>query len=349
MTDKFDVWLDEKLPSFTLLSVQISSVIQNLLQQEKIEYFSVEHRTKDLFGIQEKIKRKKYKDPIKMLTDIAGVRIILYFEKDVEKVCGIIRSIFNVDEKNSSDSFARLSIDRMGYRSTHYVCDVGEQRSFMMEYKSFKGLKFEIQVRTILQHAWANLTHDRNYKLGIKLPEHIQRKINLYSGMLEIADLGFSEIVDNIDDYVSSLSDKSQEQLDGMYIDTLNLPPYIKMLCESNGLILDDYFEGSPADLSILIEELEHLGVKKLNEINEVMPDDFIENYKAFHEMYAIEMNIAGFLRELMLVVDYRKLSSFPRLNWGGDRDTTEEGLALKALLESYVSSAEYDEICSIF
>lgn len=349
MTEKFNAWLDEKLPSFALLSVHISSVIQNLLQQEKIEYFAVEHRTKNYAGVLEKVKRKKYKDPVSMLTDIAGIRVILFFEKDVDKVCEIIRGTFNVDADNSSDNFSRLSIDRIGYRSTHYVCDVGEQRSIMMEYKSFRGLKFEVQVRTILQHAWANLTHERNYKLGIKLPEHIQRKINLYSGMLEIADIGFSEIVSNIEEYVSSLSRKSQEQLYEMDIDTLNLPSYIKKICESKGLYLIDYFESSPANLSVIIDELEHLGIKKINEINEKMPPDFIENYKIFSKNASDGINIAGFLRDFMLVVDYRKLSSFPQLNWGIESNSPEEGIALRVFLENYITPSEYEEICSSF
>ena len=82
----------------------------------------------------------------------------------------MITGSFNIDEKNSLDKKILLASDQIGYRSVHFVCDLGAQRSGLPEFKDLGGLKFEIQVRTVLQHAWAELAHDRNYKFSGTLP-----------------------------------------------------------------------------------------------------------------------------------------------------------------------------------
>lgn len=116
----------------------------------------------------------------------------------------------------------------------HYVCDIGEKRNTLKEYEYISGLNCEIQVRTMLQHAWAELTHDRNYKLGANLPLQIQRKINLYSGMLEIADEGFSEIVNAIEEYKESIRDNDLEELSSQEINSINLSKFVQEITQKN-------------------------------------------------------------------------------------------------------------------
>lgn len=96
----------------------------------------------------------------------------------------------------------------------------------------------EIQVRTVLQHAWAELTHNRNYKLGANLPLQIQRKINLYSGMLEIADEGFSEIVNAIEEYKESIRDNGLDELSSQEINSINLSKFVQAISKKIGLDL---------------------------------------------------------------------------------------------------------------
>lgn len=312
MDTNFDTWLSNKLPSFKLLSQQISSVMENLLQQNNIQYLNIENRTKNLSGIQEKVKRKGYKDPIEKMTDISGIRIVLFLDEDVEKVSNIIRDTFNIDLSNSSNNLQRLSTDRIGYRSTHFVCDVGTARSEMTEYSSFNGLKFEIQVRTILQHAWASLTHDRNYKLGHVLPENIQRKINLYSGMLEIADLGFSEIVREITNYQIEVNSKKSDDLADKTIDSINLPNYIRRLCEDNDYDYDDELIHD-FDYSDIVDELRLYDVVSLRDINKLIPDLYFETAKK----HGVSTTIPGVIRDFMIITDYNKLAEYEGRSWG--------------------------------
>ncbi|HDZ1320210.1 TPA: GTP pyrophosphokinase, partial [Klebsiella pneumoniae] len=278
MSTDFEEWIAEKLPYFKLMSSQLASVIENVLKQNNIDYFSVESRTKDRNGITEKIKRKNYKDPKTQLTDISGIRIILYIEDDVMKVCNIIKDTFQVDSENSLDNMQRLSTDRIGYRSTHFVCDVGNVRSEMKEYSSFSGLKFEIQIRTILQHSWASLTHDRNYKVANSLPQDIQRKINLYSGMLEVVDIGFSEVINDINKYKDSLTEKDVTEYIDNTIDSINLVEFINKITSQHAYILHPVH--LPFDNEELIKELHHYNIFNLNQLQEIIPSDFFDNLK---------------------------------------------------------------------
>ncbi|GKX50623.1 GTP pyrophosphokinase [Budvicia aquatica] len=306
-----DAWLDNNLSKFELLGKHVAFIIETLLQQNNIDYLSVGYRTKSKQGVLEKIERKEYKNPIEDLTDISGIRIILYFETDIDKVCNIISSTFNIDKKNSMDNSNRLSTDKVGYRSVHYVCDIGEGRKELSEYEFISNLKCEIQVRTVLQHAWAELTHDRNYKLGAKLPDHIQRKINLYSGMLEIADLGFAEIINEINQYSDSLSHKGLQEFTAQAIDSINLLAYVNEICKQKGLILKPNDTWDSSITSELINELEHMGIKSLDEIGEIIPENYVEisNNQTSNNIY-------GFIRDMMLIKDYKLLYSIPKLNW---------------------------------
>lgn len=83
------------------------------------------------------------------------MRIITYFSEDVDKIASIIQSEFEVDEHNSVDKRIKLDPVRFGYLSLHYVVKLNSTRVRLSEYIIFKDLKVEIQIRSILQHAWA--------------------------------------------------------------------------------------------------------------------------------------------------------------------------------------------------
>lgn len=312
-------WVDENLPKFELLGKHIAFIIENLLQQNQVEYLSVSYRTKTKEGILEKIGRKKYKNPTEELTDISGVRIILYLESDIAKVSDVIKSTFNIDVKNSMDNEGRLSSDKVGYRSVHYVCDIGEKRNALKEYEYISGLNCEIQVRTMLQHAWAELTHDRNYKLGANLPLQIQRKINLYSGMLEIADEGFSEIVNAIEEYKESIRDNDLEELSSQEINSINLSKFVQEISKKIGLDLFPVKDWGGSTTRDIIEELEFTGLDNFKLIADSIPDNYVEVCKS----YFPENNIYGFLRDIMLINNFEGLSRKKPLNWAlvGDED----------------------------
>jgi len=129
------------------------------------------------------------------ITDLAGVRIIAYFPSDVDKIVPLIEKEFKVDPKHSVDK--RLSSDPaiFGYASIHFVVEFRPEMLKLPEYALFDKMKCEIQVRTILQHAWAEIEHDIVYKSPGEIPfRRVRRRFACLAGLLEIADREFESL-----------------------------------------------------------------------------------------------------------------------------------------------------------
>lgn len=154
----------------------VKSIIEEVIKKEGLGNYVqvITAREKDVKGLAKKLLNKKFKDNPKNLTylesknirkfsdikDLAGVRVILYFKGDAlnilrlalqEEFCYLPR-----DEKKHKD------VD--GQESIHSLIEFNKDRLKLSEYARFKGLKCEIQLVTILQHAWSELEHDVVYK-----------------------------------------------------------------------------------------------------------------------------------------------------------------------------------------
>jgi len=327
---KYEAWVDETLPKQARLTDAVISIIENLLKTNEIEYLTVSGRTKTKESVLEKISRKSYKDPAKQLTDLSGVRVVAYFESDINKISDLITNAFSVDVANSLNQDEKLSVDQIGYRSVHFVCDIGQTRAALPEFISLSNLKFEIQLRTVLQHAWAELAHDRNYKFSGKLPPEIERNLFLYAGMLEIADKGFSEISQKIDSYIKKVhSDTAQGKLD-YDLDSITLPQFIENWFEVNALELEPVEHKT--DIKELIRELNSVGIIKASELNNIIPD----NYAQVCREPKYLSNIWGHTRNWLIIHDWRLLLENNNINWV---------LVGNELVESFFDEAEYEEI----
>ena len=118
------------------------------------------------------------------------MRVITFYLDDVDKVASAIERLFEVDWEDSVDKRKLLDLDSFGYLSLHYIC-----RTPGLPYR------FEVQMRTILQHAWSTLDHDTGYKSGVEIPRYYIRNINQLAGMLELVDEQFSRIRTDLTDY----------------------------------------------------------------------------------------------------------------------------------------------------
>lgn len=323
---EFEKWLDVCLPKFQRVSDSIPSIVKSLLDENNIEYLSVTSRTKTLDSISEKVKRKTYRDPKNQLTDISGIRIILFIESDIDRVEEIIYRSFRVDKKNSSGREERLSSNEVGYRSSHIVCDIGPQRAKLPEFQGLEWLKFEFQIRTVLQHAWAELAHDRSYKFQGKLPDGIQRRLYLYAGLLEIADKGFSEIALDIEEYEKRISEKYEKGNLDVEINTLSLEKFVSERARDNSFLVFD----NPAREAIgeLIVELNRFGIKTIDDLNKIIPKKFSE----VADEVGYKTNIFGFIRDLMIINDFEKLYHVVKPSWGMPEITIEEEKLFKRL-----------------
>ncbi|MBL0328253.1 MAG: (p)ppGpp synthetase [Bacteroidetes bacterium] len=202
---------------------RVINLIVDLLKEKKLNYHQITGRTKDFESLSKKIDRKngKYND-LHEITDLVGIRIITYLESDVDLIAEILEKEFNVDLKNSSDKRI-LKADQFGYKSLHYVVSLSDKRAALSEYISYKEIKCEIQIRSILQHAWAEIEHDLGYKGESSIPIDYIRSFNRLAALLETADIEFDRLKREISEYEKEMPKLIKEQPEQVSIDQTSL------------------------------------------------------------------------------------------------------------------------------
>jgi predicted RNase H-like nuclease len=161
--------------------------VQALLDDAGINYLSVTGRTKSVASFAEKATRSEggvplYADPLTEITDQIGVRVIAYVKGDVEAVAHLLDDQVEVQDDRDM-GLETANAGRFGYASRHLLI-------------TLSGRTVQVQVRTVLQHAWAEFEHDIRYK-GSVPPEHARefdRRFTLAAGLLELADTEFATI-----------------------------------------------------------------------------------------------------------------------------------------------------------
>ena len=194
-------WYQNQRHNYSKLRAEVEVILREALNENEIIFHRIESRVKTAESFREKASRNKYHDPINEITDLTGIRIITLFEKEIHQISDILKNLFKIDYSRSEDKADLLDADKMGYKSIHYIAELSQEKISETELESFAGLKFEIQIRSILQHAWAEIEHDRNYKFKGELPKHLQRRFYALAGMLEIADREFNTLAEEVEKF----------------------------------------------------------------------------------------------------------------------------------------------------
>lgn len=203
-TEHFILQRDERAPAIEALGRRVADLLRRTLVSSEIVVHSVTHRVKDPDSLRRKLTtRVRRYETLDSVTDLLGLRIITYFPDDVDRVAQIVEDTFDTDRENSIDRRATLEPDRFGYLSLHYVVALTSKQAALPEYRAHAGFKFEIQIRSILQHAWAEIEHDLGYKSRITIPEPLRRRFFRLAGLLEGADSEFVTLRDEVARYTT--------------------------------------------------------------------------------------------------------------------------------------------------
>lgn len=236
---------------YTDYAGRLETLVENLIRASGFTFHSVSSRVKSRESLERKLgKAGASYERLSDITDLVGIRIITYLSEDVDKIGALVRREFTVDDVNSIDKRAALEADKFGYLSLHYVVVLGPSRAALTEYEAFAGLKAEIQIRSILQHAWAEIEHDLGYKSTIEIPREVRRHFARLAGLLELADDEFSRIKKRIDEYRSAVGSAIQ-----------SAPSDVEL----NGPSLEEFLRSSP-----LVRELDEAIVSEFNKVVDV-------------------------------------------------------------------------------
>lgn len=163
-----------------------------LLREKDIHVHMVAGRIKARQSLEEKIRRNAGRyGSLADITDLCGIRVITYYADEIDAVAACIRGAFAVDEENCVDKRKLLQADSFGYLSLHLILEI--------PYAHAHGgfcCKVEVQIRSVLQHAWAAVEHALAYKQEAAENYAQRRAFSRLAGMLELADLEFLKIRD---------------------------------------------------------------------------------------------------------------------------------------------------------
>ena len=284
---------------------KIEVLVSELIKEKDIPIQAVSSRTKSIESLSNKVSRKDKYASIDEITDLSGVRICCYFSSQVEEVAKLIKANFSVNKDLSVDKGRAVDPDRFGYVSLHYIAKLSEKRVDLLEYSKYKDLFCEIQIRTILQHAWAEIEHDLGYKSEIGIPNPIRRQFSRLSGLLELADEQFDNIKTKLESYGREVKKKTYSKPEEIGIDQITVEYYI---------------DSSPTvrDIEKDIERTTNLRLKK----EKVETEELIEICKYFHidtidkldsSLVEERHNIVSASKELLEVFGVREEESIER------------------------------------
>lgn len=252
---------------------------------------AIETRIKTEESLAGKLERKGMKyGSITDLTDIVGARVITFYTDEVDKVAAFADRVFAVDWENSVDKRKMHELNSFGYNSLHIICRIPKTLYFDPEHPEINELRFELQMRTALQHVWATLDHDTGYKSGVEIPREYLRNISRLAGILELIDEQFSQIRSGINDYrrkVQNLvSDGHFENiaLDGdTFRSYLKLKPFDKLVRKIAALNQAEIHETSAVPY---LPAMLAMGFKTLADV-----DNLVKNYSdAAYELAAYQI-----------------------------------------------------------
>lgn len=303
-------------------------ILTQALAQRTITIHSIEARAKSIVSFASKARTPsadnenapKYANPIDEITDLAGVRVITFFTRTLDEVDELVKREFDVVER--SDKADLLEVDRLGYQSIHYLVRLKDSRTELPEYAPHKGRVAEVQVRTILQHAWAEIQHDVQYKAVHTLPVGLGRRFAALAGLLELADREFQAIEDDRRRFVA----ESTKAIESGHFDDIDITP------ESLKSYLDRRFgldlRYGPQSYQLLASTVHHLGFRTISQIDECM-SPFNDNYIEWVSRYLRgrrQGQIQRFEDLLKIALGYNYLARHPLreefdFNWRATRD----------------------------
>lgn len=182
----------------------LEDIIPTLLSASGIEVANISFRIKNEDSLRKKIQFKRKYQQLSDVTDLIGCRVVTLFEPDMERVLSVLTREFELVELVDKRKKSLEGYIDFGYNSIHVILQFSDARCQLVEYQRYRGLKFEVQIRTALQHAWGEIEHGLGYKSNFEIPLSIRRKLTRIAATLELIDEEFEVIRQEVAQYNQS-------------------------------------------------------------------------------------------------------------------------------------------------
>ncbi|MCQ9344407.1 GTP pyrophosphokinase [Corynebacterium phoceense] len=257
-------------------ATEFSEAIEDVLDDAGVVYDRVATRVKGWPSLKKKAKKRDadgaptYPDPWNDIHDLVGARVTVFNSTVIPQAIDILGRSFTVLRSVDKAAETRIS-GSFGYGSHHLVLQVNDSLEELAEYE---GFTFEVQIRTVLQHAWAEFEHDIRYKQGPKPPTpQVDRLFTLAAGLIELADQKFDDI--------AALMEVGPAPQDSVEINAETLPGVLAVL-------LGDAFPRSRSEhIRFLAELLEANNIDTLAKLEALLNErDIIRVREAMRYRY---------------------------------------------------------------
>lgn len=186
-----DVWIQNHTRDQQFTSL-LETRIRRIIRASGI-WGRIQSRTKEV----DSLLRNHLKNPQltyeKLWEDVSGVRIVVRFHEQVQEGVGLLRQQFLVRREKE----IVLPPEEVGYQGYHCIVALRSDDPDIERYGRCVG---EVQIRTLSQDLWSEMAHDLSYKSVVALSRELARRVNILSGVIELADQEFSRLNNEITD-----------------------------------------------------------------------------------------------------------------------------------------------------
>jgi putative GTP pyrophosphokinase len=272
-----DLWNKEQ-PNYENLGKIVDAFIKSKVTDYEL-LPEVHYRTKDLLSIIKKVKKKQAQKEYSFhhLKDKLGVRIICSFQEEMDIIDGFLKENFII--KNAEYKQENLNFDKLAYVSNHYEAQIKCSLSEFKKHADLENYVFEIQVRTLNQHAWSNAAHSLFYKQENDLPIKLKRKIYRLLSLYELADDEFSSVNKALKEHQNNAAYMLLRKLEGKFYKFAKFD-FDREISLSDISIILGYFE-TDQERQKLINEIDNFITLNEQKIQRV----YDENRSRFYEI----------------------------------------------------------------
>jgi putative GTP pyrophosphokinase len=262
--DEIKKEFESRKRSFSALESEVRFILDGALRKANVKTHSMPSRVKDLDSFLGKVKRKECAKPFEDIHDVVGLRVVCLFLSDIPKVGQVIRDSFNVISED--DKIESAEVASFGYMSVHFTAEMKKEYKGP-RYDSVAGLPFEIQVRTILMDAWANVSHYLAYKTDIDVPSNLRRDFYALSGLFYVADSHFELFFRAARESGEKLAELAKESRPQIIQEEINLDSLAAYLRSR----FPEREHASPVVLSRLVQQLAMTGFRTIGEVDALL------------------------------------------------------------------------------
>ncbi len=263
----------EEFSRFQEAAKEAEMFLTSVLADSTIPIHLVQGRAKSINSLRGKLRHKRYSNPSRQATDLIGVRIITYSWDDLDRVDTEVRNWIDISERKSRDARLELKESKFGYRSVHLIGRLRKSEAEDGTHPNLRRRWFEVQIRSILDHAWSEIEHEVIYKSGIEYALGIKRRFKAVAGALEVLEHAFADLGRERDLLIDSYKHEYGEGLaQQKKFDVARLFAFLESYFPNGRSWRKAEEEGQPFPTGLGVAAVEALEMAKLQNAKRLLP-----------------------------------------------------------------------------